>query len=126
MTFWNTFGSPLVVNTTINQKACKKFLGTLQGNSEDEPLWEINDDGEIRPIDYQNEKPKIYVERYIEIVQWLKKKRLNCESGYAFTYENDEDVDDRCVGALNSNDKSVSFVQINGDGNIIPVNYDNS
>jgi len=118
MTHWNKYGSSLIVNTQQNIDACEEFLGTLSGNEDGEALWEINEDGEITPISYPTERLQNYLKGYLNINRWLKKRHLNSESGYAFTYVNEEDPDDRSVGGINSNDEGISFCQINGDGEI--------
>jgi len=123
MTNWNKYGSPLEIrHQYIN--SLEEFLGTLKGNVDDEPLWEVNgEEGEVQPISYSSEIPENYLSSYLEIIKWLKKKRLNCESGYAFTYQDDENPDDRSVGGINSNNEGVTFVKVDGDGEVTKEFY---
>lgn len=122
MTGWNKYGNPLAINSYFNviYDDFIKFLETLPRNTDDEPFWDI-DDGEIKPISYTYTTPKDYIGGYIAIVKWLKNqnKCLNIESGYAFTYQNEENYDERSVGGINSNVEGITLVQVNGDGKII-------
>lgn len=122
MTNWVKYGSTLEIrHQYVNTQ--KEFLETLPGNVDDEPLWEVDEDDEIQPISHRTDRPQPYIERYLDIIKWLKKKRLNVESGYAFTYVNEEDPDDRLVGAINSNNEGVTFFQIDGDGKVTQQFY---
>lgn len=122
MTNWNKYGSPLEIRHQYVE-TFKEFLGTLPGNVNDEPLWEINGEDEIQPISYQTDTPQFYIERYLDIIKWLKKKRLNHEGGYAFTYQNEENPDERLVGAINSNNEGVTFIQVDGNGTVTQEFY---
>ena len=120
MTNWNKYGSPLEINTQQNINSFMKFLESTDKEGE-EPFWEIDEEGEIQPVSPSTERPKNYLEGYLNIVKWLKKRHRNCESGYAFTYQNEEDPNDpneRSVGAMNSNDEGVTFVEIDGNGKV--------
>ena len=123
MTNWNQYGSPLEINQQSTRNSFEEFLGTLPGNEDGDPFWELNEDDEVTPISYKTERPENYVKGYLDIVKWLKKRNRNYESGYAFTYQDDENPDDRSVGAMNSNNEGVKFVQINGDGTIIQESF---
>lgn len=118
MTNWNKYGSFLEIRYQyIN--SLEEFLGTLPGNVNDEPLWKINgEDGEIIPISYKDVTPENYLVSYLEIVKWLKKRRMNCESGYSFSYLNEEEPDERSVGGINSNNEGITFFELHGDGKI--------
>lgn len=115
MTNWNKHGSSLEIHHNyIN--SLDEFLGTLPGNINGDPFWEVNgEEGEIQPISHETENPENYLTSYLEIIKWLKKKRLNCESGYSFSYENG---DERSVGGINSNNEGVTFFELHGDGKI--------
>jgi hypothetical protein len=117
MTFWNKYGSLLEIRLQYID-SFEKFLETLKGNVNDEPFWRINKRGEIEPISYKNENPENYVKSYMEISKWLKKKRLNCESEYSFSYDNGEEPDERSVGVISSNDEGVTFFEFHNDGKI--------
>ncbi len=118
MTNWNKYGSLLeITHQYVN--ILDEFLETLPKNVDAEPLWEIeNEEWEITPISYRTDRPENYIKGYIEIVKWLKKKRLNCQSGYAFTYQDDENPDDRLVGCFNSNNEGITVCQIDGEGKV--------
>lgn len=119
MTNWNKYGNPLEINSQQNINSFVEFFGTLPGGVDDDALWEINEEeGEINPISYQSERPENYIKGYLDIIRWLKKRHRNCESGYAFTYQNQEEPDDRSVGGFNSNNEGVTFVQIDGNGKV--------
>jgi hypothetical protein len=119
MTTWNKYGNSLSINSYYNKINDNfiAFLETLSKNIDNENLWEI-DDGEIRPISYTYVSPKEYIGGHIAIIQWLRDQKINIESGYAFTYQNEEDYNDRSVGCINSNEKGITFCQIDGDGKI--------
>jgi hypothetical protein len=118
MTNWNKYGSTLEIRHQYI-KSFEEFLGTLAGNVDGEPLWEIDaEEDEINPISYSTENPENYLTSYIEIAKWLKKRRLNCESGYSFSYTNEENPDERSVGGINSNNEGVTFFELHGDGKI--------
>ena len=118
MTNWNKYGSFLEIRYQYIDSV-EDFLGTLPGNINDKPLWEINrEEGEITPISYPTETPENYLTSYLEIAKWLKKRRLNCESGYSFSYVNDEEPDERSVGGINSNNEGITFFELHGDGKI--------
>ena len=121
MTHWNKYGSPLIIIPYYSVSKFQKFLGKLPGNIDDEPLWSIDEEGEILPISYPTEVPFKYFSQYIDIIKWMKENSMNYESGYAFTYEGkeDNDFDDRSVGGINSNNEGITFIELCGNGNII-------
>jgi len=117
MTNWNKYGSPLEIRDR-DLKSLRTFLDKSFKNVDDELYWDVNDEGEIYPVDSRSEKPYHWLPGLIEIVKWLKKNRINHESGYAFTYQNEEDPDERSVGGINSNNEGVTFIEVDGDGKI--------
>lgn len=113
MTNWNKHGLPFTVRPTLI-KDCKNFLEGLSRDKDGNSLWEINDNGEIWPISSLL-PPEDYFVDYKQIIEFLKKNKTNIESGYSFSYA-DEEFENRSVGGFNSNDNDIKFIKINGDG----------
>jgi len=131
MTNWNKYGHHLFVEADQDIDDCRSYLETLSKNIYGKPLWGMDEDGFINPISCSKdvwinpilcptETPKDYILGYLYIVKWLKKRDLNHNSGYAFTYDY---LDNISVGGINSNNKGVTFCQIHGDGEITQKFY---
>lgn len=119
MTYWNTASLYL----DVPDIHANDILGLLK-NME---YWIFDNDGlQISPISKIKIKPVDYLNELHQIVKYMRKLRMNTQSGYSFNYLSD-DEEEKYVGGVNTNNNGVvklCIIDNEGKVTVIEINIE--